>query len=171
MCCTRLAGNTGRKKPPFWHHRTTLSVYIFGTKACIDNRKKLLNSNTSSACSDNMVNFGLLMAEICWRVWGTPANFNGLRVLAALLLGTLLLLHSKLPRFYGSLCSSGRQPNFAALTEGATYIRQGGHHVSHWPTFLVVIYELLVLSIYQPNEFISWKVNQCSLLYGYAIHA
>ena len=40
MCCTRLAGNTERKKSPFWHHRTTLSGYIFGTKACIDNRKK-----------------------------------------------------------------------------------------------------------------------------------
>jgi len=33
--------------------------------------------------------------------------------------------------------SSGRQPNFAALTEGATYIRQGGNQVGHWPTFLV----------------------------------
>jgi len=32
-----------------------------------------------------MVNFGPLAAEICWRVWGTPANFNGFRVLAALL--------------------------------------------------------------------------------------
>jgi len=40
VCCTRLAGNTGCKKLPFWHHRTTLSGYIFGTKACIDNRKK-----------------------------------------------------------------------------------------------------------------------------------
>jgi len=29
-----------------------------------------------------MVNFGLLVAEICWRVWGIPANFNGFRVLA-----------------------------------------------------------------------------------------
>ena len=38
MCCTQLAGNTGRKKSPFWHHRTTLSSYIFRTKACIDNR-------------------------------------------------------------------------------------------------------------------------------------
>ena len=28
------------KKSPFWHHRTTLSGYIFGTKACIDSRKK-----------------------------------------------------------------------------------------------------------------------------------
>jgi len=35
-----------------------------------------------------MVNLGLLMAEISWRVWGTPENFNGFRVLAALLHGT-----------------------------------------------------------------------------------
>ena len=28
------------KKSPFCHHRTTLSGYIFGTGACIDNRKK-----------------------------------------------------------------------------------------------------------------------------------
>ena len=45
-------------------------------------------SKTSSTCLHNMVNFGLLTAEICWRVWGTPANFNGFRVLAALLHGT-----------------------------------------------------------------------------------
>jgi len=29
-----------------------------------------------------MVNFGPLAAEVCWRVWGTPANFNGFCVLA-----------------------------------------------------------------------------------------
>jgi len=28
---------------------------------------------------------GQLAAEICWRVWGTPTNFNGFRVLALLL--------------------------------------------------------------------------------------
>jgi len=38
-----------------------------------------------------MVNFGLLTAEIRWPVWGTPANFNGFRVLAALLHGTLVV--------------------------------------------------------------------------------
>ena len=53
--------------------------------------KNLLNIDTSSTCSHNMVNVGLLTAEICWRVWGTPANFNGFRVLAALLLGTLVV--------------------------------------------------------------------------------
>ena len=57
----------------------TLSGYVFATKARIDNRKKLLNS---------MVNFGPLAAEIGPVVWGTPANFNGFRVLAALLHGT-----------------------------------------------------------------------------------
>jgi len=35
----------------------------------------------------NMVNFGLLTAEIHPGVWGTPTNFNGFRVLAALLHG------------------------------------------------------------------------------------
>jgi len=35
-----------------------------------------------------MVNFGPLEAEIGLPVWGTPANFNGLRVLAALLHGS-----------------------------------------------------------------------------------
>jgi len=38
-----------------------------------------------------MVNFGLLAAEIVSLVWGTPANFNGFRVLAALLHGTLVV--------------------------------------------------------------------------------
>ena len=37
------------------------------------------------------VNVGLLTAEICWRVWGTPANFSGFCILAALLDGTLVM--------------------------------------------------------------------------------
>ena len=41
----------------------------------------------SSTCLRNMVNFGPLAAEIDLVVWGTPANFNGFRVLAALLYG------------------------------------------------------------------------------------
>jgi len=92
MYCMRLAKNTGRKKSPFWHHCKNLSSYVFATKACIDNRKKnLLNSNVFSTRPHNMVNFGPLAAEICWRVWGTPANFNGFGVLAALLHGTLVV--------------------------------------------------------------------------------
>ena len=50
-----------------------------------------LSSNTSSRCSHKMVNCGPLAAEIDPVVWGTPANFNGFRVLAALLHGTLVV--------------------------------------------------------------------------------
>jgi len=45
----------------------------------------LLNSNISSTCPHDMVNFSLLKAEIGWRAWGTPANFNGFHTLASLL--------------------------------------------------------------------------------------
>ena len=38
-----------------------------------------------------MVNFGAPAAEIVSLVWGTPANFNGFRVLAALLHGILVV--------------------------------------------------------------------------------
>jgi len=48
----------------------------------------MLSSNMSSTCPDNMVNFGPLAAEIRLPVWGTTANFNGFRVLAALLHGS-----------------------------------------------------------------------------------
>jgi len=51
--------------------------------------KNLLSSNISSTCPHNMVNYGPLAAEIVSLVWGTPGNFKGFRVLAALLHGTL----------------------------------------------------------------------------------
>jgi len=90
MCCTQLTENAGRKKvakkSPSGHHRTTLSGYIFATIAHIDNREKnLLSSNMSSRCPHNIVNFGPLTADIGSGVWGTSANFNGFRILAALL--------------------------------------------------------------------------------------
>ena len=91
---TRLAEYTGRKKrqkSPSPHYRTSLSGYIFANKACMDNQKKnLLNVNISSTCLHNMVNFGPLAAEGVSLVWGTPANFNGFRILAVLLHGTLV---------------------------------------------------------------------------------
>jgi len=72
--------------------------------------KNLLNIDTSSTCPHNMVKFGLLKAEICCRVWGTPANFNG----------TLVV---------------GVSQTLRRWTESATYIRQGDNYVGHWPTF------------------------------------
>jgi len=80
----------------------------------------LLNSNISSTCPHNIENFGPLAAEICWRVWGTPATFNGFRILAALLHGTVVV---------------GVSQTLQRWRDSATYIWQGSHHVGHWPTF------------------------------------
>jgi len=83
-------------------------------------RKNLLNSNISPACPLNRVNFGPLAAEIVSLVWRTPTNFNGFRVLAALLHGTLVV---------------GISQTLRRSTEGTTDIWQGSHHIGHWPTF------------------------------------
>jgi len=59
-----------------------------------------------------MVNFGLLAAEIDPVVWGTPANFNGFRVLAALLHGSQVVSVSQ------TLCGLGQRasPMFGSAT-------------------------------------------------------
>jgi len=87
--------------------------------------KKLLNSNVSFTCPYNMVNFGPLADEIVSLVWGTPANVNGFRVLAALLHGTLVVGVSQTLRRW----------------------TQARHHFEHWPTFLVVSVLLCDFSI------------------------
>ena len=98
MCCTQLAGNTGCKKSPSGHHRTTLFGYIFATKACIDNRKKnLLSSNISSRCPHNMVNLGPQTATSV-REFETPSKFQPLSHLCFVTAATSL---------------TGGQPNFA----------------------------------------------------------
>jgi len=67
-----------------------------------------------------MVNFGPLAAEIGPVVWGTPANFNGFHVLAALLHGSQIV---------------GMSQTLRRWTDDTTYVPQGDHHVGHWPTF------------------------------------
>jgi len=104
------------------------------------------------------VNFGPLAAEIVSLVWGTPGNFNGFRVLAALLHGTVVV---------------GVSQTLRRWTEGATYFRQGGHHVGHWPTFLVLTdiigYDRLklYLKIYTPK--MKFWVQHCLLIVAFSI--
>jgi len=50
---------------------------------------KIRHLGTIAQCLHNMANFGALAAEIGLGVSDTPANFNGFRILAALLHGTL----------------------------------------------------------------------------------
>ena len=116
MCCMRLTGNTDPKNDAKNRHLRTIAqlcqaIYLQLRHVSTIGKKLVLSSNISSRCPHNMVNFGLLVAEICLVVWGTPANFNGFCVLAALLHGTPVLSVSQTLRRW---------------TEGATCIWQGG---------------------------------------------
>jgi len=91
MRCTLLAENRGRKNRHFGTIAQICRTISSELRRVSTIRKSLLNIYTSSTCPHNVVNFGLLTAEICWRVWGTRYNFNGFRVLAALLHGTLVV--------------------------------------------------------------------------------
>jgi len=110
------------KNLPSAHHRTTLSGYIFATKTHRQSEKKLVKQQYLPHMSLQYGELGSLAAEIVPLVWGTPANFNGFRILAALMHGTLVVGVSQTLRHW---------------TEGATYIQQGGNHVGYWLTFLV----------------------------------
>ena len=89
MCCTQLAGNTGRKNDAKNRHLRTIAQFCRAISSQLRHvstiGKNLLSSNISPICLYSMVNFGPLAAEIVSLVWGTPENFNGFRVLAALL--------------------------------------------------------------------------------------
>jgi len=72
---------------------------MFAIKERIDNRKNIVKQQyVLHARLHNMANFGPLAAEIGSGVWGTPTNFNGFHVLAALLHGTLVLGDSQMLR-------------------------------------------------------------------------
>ena len=119
MCCTRLAENTGRKKVAKKRHLDTIAEICCAISSQLRHiltvRKNVLSSNMSSRCPHNMVNFGVLTAEIVSLVWGTPANFNGFCVLAALLHGTLVVGVSQTAAFNGGchLYSTGRPSGWA----------------------------------------------------------
>jgi len=93
--CTRLAGNTGRKKVAKNRHLGTIPQLCRAISSELRHvsaiGKKHVKQQYLLHMSHNMVNLGPLAAEIGLQVWGTPANFNGLRVLAALLHGSQVL--------------------------------------------------------------------------------
>ena len=94
-------------------------LYIFPTKACIVNRKKLVKQQyvlQMSRCPHphNMVNFSQLASEIVLLVW---AHYQ---------ISTAFASWQR----YCTTCSSGRQPSFAALNRGR-HLRSAGRP-SRW---------------------------------------
>jgi len=107
MCCTRLAANTGRKNVAKNRHLGSIAQIRRAISSQLKQvstiGKNLLNSNSSSTCPYNMLNFGPLAAEILSLVWGTPA-----------IISTGFASWQR----YCTTSSSGRQPKFAALNRG-----------------------------------------------------
>ena len=66
-----------------------VGIYLRNYGMYRQSEKKLVEQQyLLQICPHNVVNFGLLAAEIVPVLWGTPANFKGFRVLAALLHGS-----------------------------------------------------------------------------------
>jgi len=81
MCCTRLTGNTGRKN----RHLRPIAQLCRAESSQLRHvstiGKKLVKQQYVFTCPHNMANFGTLVAETGSGIWGTPANFNGFRIL------------------------------------------------------------------------------------------
>ena len=121
FCTTSFFG--GKKSPKIYHLGTIAQLCraISSQLRHVSTMgKKPVNSNISPTCPHSMVKFGPLVAKIGMLVSGTPATFSGFRFLAALLHDTRVV---------------GVSQSLRRWTQGATYIRKGGHHVGHWPTF------------------------------------
>jgi len=90
-----VPGNAGPKKSPKICHVGTITQLCRDISSQLRHvstiAKNLLNNNVSPTYPHNIVNLGPLAAKIRWRICGTPANFNGFRILAALLHGTLVV--------------------------------------------------------------------------------
>jgi len=94
-CCMRLAKNTGRRKSPKIRHLRTIAQLCRAISSQLRHvstiEKRLVKQQYLPHMSLQYGELGPLGAEIGLLVWGTPANFNGFCILAALLRGTLVV--------------------------------------------------------------------------------
>ena len=120
------------QKSPSGHHRTTLSGYIFAIKASIENRKKKLVKQQYVLHMSPQ--YGELRPTSSWdrlTSLGHPCKFQRVSRLGSVTAQHLVV---------------GVSQTLRRWTEGTTCIRQGDHHVGHWPTF-IVFFVLLTLFV------------------------
>ena len=134
MCCTQLAKNTGRKNYASAHHCTTLLGYIFVPQTAQNGSGVWGTPATPTSLSAGQPNFARCLA-ISWAgtlyryiFWGllSRSNFARCKIHCVHILGSPILaalLHGTQPL--------GISQTLWRSAEGATYIRQGGHHVGH----------------------------------------
>jgi len=108
-----LAANTGHKKSSKNRHLGTIALLYRAISLQLRHISTIGKKLVKQEYLLHMFpQYGKLAAQIGPVVWGTPANFNGFRILAALLHGTPVL---------------GVSQTLRRWREGATtYIRQGG---------------------------------------------
>jgi len=130
MCCTRLAENTDAtiaKNSPSGYHHTTLSGYIFTTKAHIDNRKKKYVKQ--QYLPHMSLQYGELWPTSSWDLLaslGNPCKFQRVSRL-----GSITAQHSR----------GERQPNFVALNRGH-HLYLAGQSL-HWALTHVLVFYLV----------------------------
>jgi len=132
MCCTGLAANTGRKKSSKNRHLGTIAQLCRAISSQLRHVSTIGKKPVKQQYLLHMsLQYGEFRPTSGWDrsgSLGTPTNFNGFRVLAALLHGTPVLGVSQTLRHW---------------TEGATYFRAG--RPSRWAlAHILVLYVLHV---------------------------
>ena len=118
MCCTRLARNAGRKNDAKTQSMGTIVYKLVGLYLRNEGMYRQSEKNLSM-CPPHVPTIWRTSSHYSGSL-GHPSKFPRLSRLGSVLHATLVVCVSQTLRRW---------------TEGATYIRQGGHHVGHWPTF------------------------------------
>ena len=132
------------KNSPSAHHHTTLSGYIFATKACIEKQKKHIKQQYLLHMSSQ---YGELLSSNGWgrlASLGTLANFNGFHVFVT----ALTLLNGGQPNFarcsvvswagtiyiyiFGGSCPNGILPGQFTLHPSLAFSYIGSITAQHW---------------------------------------
>ena len=127
MYCSRLAENTGRQKVAKNRHLGTIAQLCRAMSSPLTHistigKKNLLSSNMSSICPPQ---------------YGEFRPMNGWDRFVSL--GATHQLSTGFASWqrYCTAFVVGFSQTLRRWIEGATYVRQGDHHVGHWPSFLV----------------------------------
>jgi len=122
------------RNSPSGHHRTTLLGYIFATKAHIDNRKKRVKQQYLPHMSPQ---YGELRPTSGWDMLASLGNPSKSQRVSRL--GNVTARHS----------SSGRQPNFAALSRRRRLYSAG--RPSRWALAHIIVSNALAFASASPK--------------------
>ena len=149
--CWKCRTQKSRQKSPSGHHRTTLSGYIFATKARIDNRKKIFMQRYVLHMSSQ---YGELRPTNGWDPSGS---------LRHPCIALQILTGFASWQRYCTASSNGRQPNFAALNRGRHLCSAG--RPSHWALAHILVNELFTVGFWANLIRVEQDVLVCRLFW------